>query len=310
MLRPSLCLLPLLAVLLTAAPAAARVGPCTPAATIPECQVWTGKVSFVADGDTLDVDLDGDGTRRPARVRITGIQAMELTRYTSYPSRRRGECHGLAAAARVERLLRAGRGRVRVTAQNPASRSGGRLRRSIAARIGGRWRDVGSALLAEGHALWLPNPVEYAWNATYHRLAAGAAAAGQRLWDPAACRPGPSAGADLAADVNWDADGNDFANVNGEWVEIANRSAFAAPVGGWTVRDSALRRFRLPAGTVVPAGGSIRVRVGSGTPTASTFYWGMREPVFENASADGRGIGDGAYLFDADGDLRAHATYA
>lgn len=309
MLRPRLSLPLLLAVLLPAAPAAARVGPCTPAATIPECHVWTGKVTFVADGDTLDVDLDGDGTRRPARIRITGIQAMELTRYSSYPSRRRGECHGLAAAARLERLIRAGRGRVRLTAQDPASRSGGRLRRSLAVRAGGRWRDAGSAMLAGGHALWLPNPVEYAWNATYHRLAAGAAAAGRRVWDGDACRPGPSPAAQIGLDLRWDADGDDFANVNGEWMEIVNRSFYGVPVGGWWVRDSALRRFRLPAGTVVPAAGAIRVRVGSGMPTASTLYWGQREPVFENATPDGRAMGDGAYLFDPDGDLRAYATY-
>ena len=40
-----------------------------------------GKVVFVDDGDTIDVDLQGDGTSRPVRVRFIGIQAMEQTSY-------------------------------------------------------------------------------------------------------------------------------------------------------------------------------------------------------------------------------------
>ena len=45
----------------------------------------------------------------------------------------------------------------------------------MAVRIDGRWRDVGAIMLAEGHALWLPNRTEWAWNAGYsaHRRAGG-----------------------------------------------------------------------------------------------------------------------------------------
>jgi hypothetical protein len=35
----------------------------------------------------------------------------------------------------------------------------------------------------------------------------------------------------------------------------------------------------------------------------------MSEPVFENATPDERGMGDGGYLFDPDGDLRGWDTY-
>jgi hypothetical protein len=34
----------------------------------------TGPVTFVADGDTIDVDVAGDGTSTSVRVRIAGIQ--------------------------------------------------------------------------------------------------------------------------------------------------------------------------------------------------------------------------------------------
>ena len=78
----------------TAAPAtadAAGRGPCLLRKSGPECYVWTGKVTFIADGDTVYVDIDGDGSRTHFPVRITGMNAMEQTTYTSRASARRGE---------------------------------------------------------------------------------------------------------------------------------------------------------------------------------------------------------------------------
>ncbi len=51
----------------------------------------------------------------------------------------------------------------------------------------------------------------------------------------------------------------------------------------------------------------MRVRVGRGDGDGD-FHWGLDEPVFENVHPD-RGMGDGGYLFDPDGDLRAWQTY-
>jgi hypothetical protein len=48
--------------------------------------------------------------------------------------------------------------------------------------------------------------------------------------------------------------------------------------------------------------------VGRGINTATTLYWGLKRPAFENVRSD-RGIGDGAYLFDPQGDLRAWMIY-
>ena len=295
-------------VLLALAPAAAAeaaVGPCLPGGEGPRCHLWTGKVVHVHDGDTIEVRSGG----RNLRVRITGIQAMEQTVYSSYATRRRGECHAVAATARLERLLRRAGGVVRLSAQDPESRSGHRLRRSVAVRSGGGWRDVGRVLVAEGHALWLTNPDEWAWNATYAEAAERAREQRLRLWHPDACGAGPSANADLDLRVNWDADGVDVENPNGEWIRIANRSDREVALGGWWVRDSALRRYTFPAWATVGAGDSVTVRVGPGRPDGSVFHWGLPEPAFENPAGDGRNVGDGAYLFDPDGDLRASAVY-
>src|SRR4051812_26523983 len=300
--------LTLLIAFLLAAPAAAdaaRTGPCIPGQSRPVCVIWTGKVTFVGDGDTLDIHVYGEGQRR---VRISGIQAMEQTVYAEHPRDRRGECHALEATSYIERLIRRAHGRVRLTAQDPRSTSRGRLRRSVAVRLHGRWIDLGRAQITHGHALWLPNPAEYAWNDQYGLLAQRTAAKGINLWNPGYCGAGPPANVRLW--VNWDAEGNDRRNVDGEWVRVKNLDTVnPLALGGWWVRDSDLRRYVIPAGTTVPPGGGITVHVGRGANTATDLFWGLRKPAFDNATDDDLEIGDGAYLFDPQGDMRAYMLY-
>jgi hypothetical protein len=120
--------------------------------------------------------------------------------------------------------------------------------------------------------------------------------------------------------VNWDADSDDNRNLNDEWVRIVNDGPRAIPLGGWWLRDSWLNfgkdpsgkrvpGYGFPASASVPAGGSIRLHVGCGTNTATDFYWCQRSSAFENVTSDGRALGDGAYLFDPQGDLRKSFIY-
>ena len=92
-----------------------------------------------------------------------------------------------------------------------------------------------------GHALWLPNQVEWAWNRDTGIAAERAALQRKRLWDDDACGSGPSAGAQLELVVNWDADLVDHQNINDEWIRIAHDSSLtvwlqtsrSAGVGSW-----------------------------------------------------------------------------
>jgi endonuclease YncB( thermonuclease family) len=289
---------------------AAIVAPCGVGAGSPVCHFWNGKVTFIGDGDTISVDLAGHKGERPVRVRITGIQAMEEHVYTDNPADRTGECHANEATARLEHLVKASKGKVRLAAQDQYSRSGNRLRRQVSVRINGRWRDVGRTLLSEGHALALPNPVEWAWNASYSLLSQRAAAQRIGLWDPTYCGPGPEPFANLRLWVNSDAEGSDESNPDGEFVRLKNMDPVnPVPIGNWWVRDSGLRRYTLPPTATVPAGGEITVYVGEGEDTATEFFWGIRGGVFDNVTQNGHGGGDGAYLFDPEGDLRASMIY-
>jgi endonuclease YncB( thermonuclease family) len=297
----------------TAAPAAAEAakrGQCLLRKSGPSCYLWTGKVTFVADGDTVYVDIDGDGSRTRFPVRITGMNAMEQTTYTSRASARRGECHAVEATGRLDQLLKASKYKVRLLAEDPASRSQRRLRRSVAVRVNGRWIDVGRTMIGEGHALWLPNHRESAWNRDYSILQLRAQRAQLNLWNPAYCGAGPNDGRPIRLLVNWDADGDDNLDPNGEWVRITNPDPVnPLPLGGWWLRDSALRRLVFPSWAQVPPGSFITIYAGVGDDNESEFYWNLRGPAFENATRDETAMGDGAYLFDPNGDLRASQIY-
>ncbi|HEU4657920.1 MAG TPA: lamin tail domain-containing protein [Capillimicrobium sp.] len=297
-----------LAVLLTLLllPAAARAeswqASCVEGTDGPTCDFFTGVVDHVTDGDTLVVDL-GD---RVERVRITGVQAMEQTVHGRDPLLRRGECHALEATDRLEQLIAEAGGAVRVSAQDPNDHSGVRARRSVALWIGGQWVDVGSTVISEGLALFLPNGREWAWNGRYSVLAQQAAAAGAGIWSTESCAPGPPAS--LKVWVNANARGDDARHPEGEWVAIKNADPVAPiDLSGWWVRDSSLHRFTFTPGSIVAPGETVKVYVGPKDDGSLSF--GVRKPLFENADTGGRARGDGAYVFDPDGDLRAWQQY-
>src|SRR5918992_565363 len=206
-----------LACVFTAGADAAR-GPCIPGKAKPVCYHWTADVHSVGDGDTIKVNIDGDGSSTLKRVRLTGINAAELDVYSHTPENRRGDCHGVEATNRLEQLIQAAGNRVRLSAQNPSSRSGPRLRRMVSVGSNGQWVDLAQILVDEGHVLFHPNGTEWARNASYSKGAQQAALRGQNYWDTSYCGDGPDEDAQLVMWVNWDADGADGTHrVNGEW---------------------------------------------------------------------------------------------
>ncbi len=298
------CLLALAVLALPAATPAAQRGPCVVGTSGgPTCHVWIGKVAWVDDGDTVHVKVGS----RMQHVRITGIQAMELTNYNS--RHRTGQCHAVEATERLEQLIKRSKGRVRLAAQDMRSVSGHRPRRSVAVWQRGRWVDVGRTLLREGLVLWLPNNVEWAWNARYGVYVEQAQAARVGLWNTSSCGIGPNEGAPLKVWVNWKVDSSLAGDPNGEWVKVRNLDPVnALPLDGWWLRDSGLREYRFPAGAAIPPGGVATLSVGSGFGDATTFYWNEKAPVFGDVNRATE-MGDGAYLFDPQGDLRAWMTY-
>jgi endonuclease YncB( thermonuclease family) len=302
--RPLLTLLASLALALAIAPAAiakAHRGPCLPGdPKSPKCLLWSGKATFIADGDTLDVDIAGDGTARPKAIRLIGLNATELRVYSRVASRRRGECHGVPAANEMERLVRGSHWRVRLSAMHAnGGPPGKRLHRGLQVRINGRWRDAGEILVGRGDALWMPNVGEW-WSRGYSKLSQQAAAARRGIFDRKQCGHEPEPSANLRLRVIWDGTAGD---LNGEFIEVTNADA-ARPVkvGGWWLRDSYITKYRLPRGTTIPPGGRLRLHTGRGRSSGNNLFWGYTLPLFGFE-------GDGGYLFDSRSNLRAWMMY-
>ncbi len=292
---------------------AARTAPCIPGDTAaPPCLWWKAKVKLVADGDTLRVKLKGK--KKKVDVRLIGVNAMEMRRYSHTARKRRGDCMAVAAANSIERIIKANRWRVQLAAQKQSSRSGRRIRRSVWVKS----TDLARRQLEDGYGLFLSNADEWAHNGDYQLVAAHARAARRNLWDPNACG-GPQQDARLQVVANWDADGSDEQNLNGEYIVVRNLGAAPVDLGGWWVRDSWLNwwqgkkngtpGYRFADGTVLAAQGSVRVHIGCGTETPARRFWCQQSSAFENVSYDHTGIGDGAYLFDPKGGLRASFLY-
>ena len=301
-------LLVALALLLLPAGASAKKGPCRPDGSGPKCHVWTGHVTSINDGDTFDVDIDGDHRKRSYAIRFLGVQAMEQTRYSKDPKKRRGQCHALQATNLVEKMVRQAHGRVRLTSQSPRKDHLGRLLRSVNLRIGGRWVDVGQAEMAAGVTLWMHNGKETAWNTIYNSLGQEAARQGIGIFNTTTCGSGPSQDVPLKVWVMSDPFGDDLKNKNAEWVKVQNLGSRRVSLSRWWIRDSGLRRYTFPGGAAVDPGETVTLHVGRGRSSGTTYYWGLGETIFEN-SANGDDVGDGAYLFDPKGDLRAWMIY-
>jgi endonuclease YncB( thermonuclease family) len=296
---------------LAAAPAHARYrAPCLgPGKGGPKCYFWNAKVLTVKDGDTLSVDIDGGG-RHEERVRTTAIQAMEQSVYSKHPSRRRGECHALEATARFEQLLKASHRRVKLSAQNPKSKSLGRIRRTVWVRYKGHWTSVGAILIREGHALWLPlGDTEWAWNESYDEIGQEARQQGKNLWNPAYCGSGPQQDVPLRMWINWDPMGVDEQEPGAEWVKIQNLSGTETlQLGGWWFRSADYPRLHIPKGTTLGPGDILTIYTNHGRNTNSSLYWNYDRPQWGNP-VDKTHEGDAGYLFDPQGDVRLAAQY-
>ena len=309
--------------------AALPVGGAATAATVSDgsgAVTQYGTVVFVPDGDTIDVKIDGvaaESGRSGTRVRFLATQATEMYEYHADLTKATGECHAVNAAKRLKQLLftAAGNGRrVRLTARDASSSNLGRESRFVATQTAdGVWHDVGSILVREGQVIPSYQKVEYTYNKLYRQLSQEAAAKGIGLWDTDFCGPGPAA--NLSVRVKWDADGNDSVNVNGEYVKITNHGSTTVSLGGWWVRDSATRKlstltqtrrgFIFPSGAKVAAGSSVYVHDGKkpANARAGHFYYGLSSPIFENVTSKPVYLGDGAYLFDPQGDMRGWHQY-
>ena len=205
----------------------------------------------------------------PPRVRLTGFNAMELRRYSPRASRRRGDCHGVEATARLEQLLRRGH---RACGSPPRTRQPRRrrLRRQVRSRTAAAG-STPAAAARRGPRAVAPNRSSGPGTATTRRSADQAAAAGLRLWDPQGCGAGPSPARRSRCTSTATPPRDDRFNLNGEWAEIINHSAppSGSSTGGSATPGCAATPSR-PARSCPPAAPSRCAWAPARTPPTSS----------------------------------------
>jgi hypothetical protein len=107
--------------------------------------------------------------------------------------------------------------------------------------------------------------------------------------------PPPATSNVIISSVHYDAAGDDWDNLNDEYVVIRNNGDAAATLTGWTLKDAVGHTFTFPSFTL-GTGNTVTVYTGSGTNTATSLYWGSSAPVWNNDH-------DTAYLYNQSGQL-------
>lgn len=254
-----------------------------------------GKVVRVVDGDTVMVDIWGDGKTTPVAIRNAGIQTVE-----------HDQCHFAQATAAMTKAALGKK--VHLTAANAGTTSLGRPVRFVDVVNTSSTSDPQLALIKSGMGLWLVIPPEYGRAKTYHVAMEQAAAAKVGMWDNDYCGSGPSQSAKIAVRVQYDGNEPESGNPNSEFVDLQNMGTTTVNLGGWWVRTAAQDSFTIPSNVTLKPGAHVYLHVGKGRNTATNLYWGWTSLRFPNLTSTSQ-VGSGAYLFDPDGDLRAHQTY-
>lgn len=264
----------------------------------------TARVTRVADGDSFWArgDFNRDGTPEDRLIRLVGADTPE-----------RGYCMYSEATQFSTNLLTyaGGRGRIVTLSTDVPGATGqkDRLLYRVSVERNGTRYDLTEELLKRGLALWMPYMDQPTKFQRYHRIAEAAARSGVRLFAGDRCSAGPSPDANLKIDVQWESDPN-----MGEHSRIYNNGPGSLDVDNWIIRGGRVRRMRIPSGGPIAPGEMLTVHHASGTNTRLHRYLGSRQlwpdiDVF-NPFPNGRGGGEGGYLLDPGGDVRAWQMYA
>ena len=313
--------------------AAVGLAPVAVASTSDQESTWAyAHAIYPSDGDTIWVCLEKNTscTTRDddtwSSIRLMSIQAMEVVhdgginaeaKAAGVPSMTVDQCHGAEATAALNQLVfgsatwgspKLSSYKLRLRSEKESSSSYGRERRTVEVYKNGKWVDVQAELLKQGQAMFMPLPSalgENAHNAEYSKLAQTAAVARVGLWDTDYCGSGPSQSANLVVEIKYDANGDDLTNVNGEWIRIRNAGTTSVNLKGWSLRTASWQVYDFTTSTTVAPGAIVYVHSGKkpSNPAAGHYYMGKSSPFLQNTE------GGGAYLFDADGDMRSWSAY-
>ena len=113
---------------------------------------------------------------------------------------------------------------------------------------------------------------------------------------------GAPTGSLAVADIHADAEGEEYENLNDEYVVFENTGSENLDISGWTIADGAGHKHTIPSGVVLGPGETITLHTGKGTDTDEDLYWSAGAPVWNNGgdtiivtNADGKRVIEEAY---------------
>ena len=121
-----------------------------------------------------------------------------------------------------------------------------------------------------------------------------ARAAGVGIWTP-------SPYSLALSQLNYDAEGNDNDNLNGEFIVFTNEGNTSLELTGWMVLDEANNEYFFPSFSL-GNGSSVTLFIGSGKDSGAELYWGSTKSIWNNG-------GDELFLRDSQGYLVAYYRY-
>jgi endonuclease YncB( thermonuclease family) len=244
-------------------------------------------IDRIVDGDTIDVRFPGETQKK--RIRILGIQAMEM----HSGANTRNDCWADEAKERLKQLTGGEGAIVTLRSQDEKIEIRDRLARHVFVEVNGEEINVSEKLLEEGLVFPFLHYSETTHNKAYMKAAERAKEKHLGLWNKNnhCSTKADSFDVHFDLEVQVDAVGYDKKNLNGEWVKIKNISGRDVDISGWWLRDSALHFFRFPANTNLVNNEDIIVYGGKGEASDNIYYWGNKKPIFDNHA-------EGVYLHD------------
>lgn len=245
---------------------------------------YRAEARWILDGDSLDIirSEPAEGERERAEVRLLGVNANEGV-----------ECFGNAARdALIERI-----GRQEVLVVEDGFDQYGRVLAFV-------WHNdelVNLWLVDNGFAV-ARSSFDHDYEELFDAAEELARVSEVGLWSPSACGA-PSDAAVVISMLNFDAEGRDNENPNGEWIELTNQGSVAVDLSEWVIRDESTRhRFVFESFILAPTA-TVTVRSGCGTDGPAELFWCAETTIWSNS-------GDTAFVRDGSGALVDSYSYA
>ena len=90
----------------------------------------------------------------------------------------------------------------------------------------------------------------------------------------------------VIANIVYDAPGNDVEYNNSEYVVLTNTGSGTADGGSWWLVDEKDHRITIPSSYSIAPGGELRVYTGPGDSTATRYFDGRGQAIWNNSGGD------------------------